>query len=92
VLQMIAAVLIEHPDWIVSIEGHTDAIGSETDNQALSERRAGAVRDALVSGHGIAEARLEAKGFGEAKPIETNETLDGRARNRRVELARVGCP
>jgi outer membrane protein OmpA-like peptidoglycan-associated protein len=69
------------------IEGHTDNIGSDRYNEDLSARRADAVRSALVREHGIASARLSASGFGERRPIETNDTLSGRARNRRVELA-----
>jgi outer membrane protein OmpA-like peptidoglycan-associated protein len=69
------------------IEGHTDNIGSDRYNEDLSARRADAVRSALVHEHGIASARLSAAGFGERRPIETNDTLSGRARNRRVELA-----
>jgi outer membrane protein OmpA-like peptidoglycan-associated protein len=74
------------------IEGHTDNIGSEAYNEDLSARRADAVRSALVREHGIASARLSASGFGERRPIETNDTLSGRARNRRVELACAPSP
>lgn len=69
------------------IEGHTDSIGSDRYNEDLSARRADAVRSALVRDHGVAGARLSTAGFGERKPIESNDTLSGRARNRRVELA-----
>jgi outer membrane protein OmpA-like peptidoglycan-associated protein len=69
------------------IEGHTDNIGSDRYNDDLSARRADAVRSALMREHGIAGTRLSAAGLGERRPIETNETLSGRARNRRVELA-----
>ena len=68
------------------IEGHTDSIGSDRYNDDLSARRADAVRAALVREHGIASARLTTAGLGERRPIETNDTLSGRARNRRVEL------
>lgn len=70
-----------------SIEGHTDNIGSDRYNDDLSARRAAAVKTALVRDYGIGEARLSTIGYGERKPIETNDTLAGRARNRRVELA-----
>jgi outer membrane protein OmpA-like peptidoglycan-associated protein len=71
----------------VTIEGHTDSIGGARPNQTLSERRAEAVRARLVAA-GIAAARLKAVGYGAARPRETNSTIEGRARNRRVELAR----
>jgi len=66
-------------------EGHTDSVGSPEYNQRLSERRARAVRDYMVSG-GIAPTRIEAVGMGESKPVATNDTAEGRAENRRVEL------
>jgi outer membrane protein OmpA-like peptidoglycan-associated protein len=68
------------------IEGHTDNIGSDGYNDDLSARRAAAVKAALVRDHRIPEARLSTVGYGERRPIETNDTLAGRARNRRVEL------
>lgn len=88
-LMEIAAVLGRRSDWRLSIEGHTDSIDSDEYNLDLSRRRAVAVKDALVSEYGVAPARLTAEGFGEARPVDTNETLEGRARNRRVELARL---
>jgi outer membrane protein OmpA-like peptidoglycan-associated protein len=87
----VAAMLQREPDWRVTIEGHTDAIGSDADNQALSQARAEAVRSALVDGHGIDAARLTAAGLGETRPVESNDTVEGRAHNRRVELSRE-CP
>jgi OOP family OmpA-OmpF porin len=69
----------------VSVEGHTDSVGSDAYNQALSERRAHAVVDYLAAG-GIARKRLSAVGFGEKKPVASNDTEDGRAQNRRVEF------
>ncbi len=77
--------LREHASVQVSVEGHTDSIGSEAYNQKLSERRARAVADYLVAG-GIDRGRLRVVGFGELQPIASNETEDGRAQNRRVEL------
>jgi OOP family OmpA-OmpF porin len=65
------------------VEGHTDSTGSDTYNQALSERRANTVKDALAQG-GMPAASLRAQGFGESDPIETNDTEEGRAQNRRV--------
>ena len=86
VLREIADVLKKHRAWKVSIEGHTDSIGSDADNQQLSERRAAAVKNALVHQYGIGAGVLTTAGFGESRPTDTNETLQGRARNRRVEL------
>ncbi len=69
----------------ISVEGHTDSIGTEEYNQGLSERRADAVKQHLI-GAGVSASRLVTKGFGELDPIDTNSTTEGRARNRRVEL------
>jgi len=90
-LARVANMLTEHADWLITIEGHTDNIGDDASNQALSEQRASAVRTALIERFNVAPDRLTTKGFGETRPIETNETLEGRARNRRVELTH-GCP
>ena len=87
-LAALASVLNRHPDWIATIEGHTDSIGTLEANKLLSQRRAEAVRDRLISQHRIANKRLRAAGFGESRPRETNATIEGRARNRRVELVR----
>lgn len=86
-LRAIADLLGRYP-WNVTIEGHTDNVGSDAYNDDLSTRRAAAVRDALIRDHGVAAARLAAAGFGEGRPRETNDTIAGRARNRRVELVR----
>ena len=88
-LLVIAAVLKRHPDWKLSVEGHTDSLLPDDFNQKLSERRAAAVKQALVTRHGIVAARLTTQGFGETRPRAANDTLAGRARNRRVELVRV---
>jgi outer membrane protein OmpA-like peptidoglycan-associated protein len=69
----------------VIVEGHTDNVGANEQNQALSEKRAAAVRDYLVN-KGIAPDRLDAKGFGETRPIADNKTAAGRETNRRVEF------
>jgi outer membrane protein OmpA-like peptidoglycan-associated protein len=87
-LASVADVLSRHRDWSVVIEGHTDSIGGDAPNRALSERRAAAVRERLVSRHRIDGARLRSAGYGASKPREPNGTIEGRARNRRVELAR----
>jgi len=69
----------------VSVEGHTDWIGSDAYNQGLSERRANAVQAYLIE-QGISPSRLSTSGYGESRPISSNETREGRALNRRVEL------
>ena len=88
-LASVADILARHRDWSVVIEGHTDSIGGDAPNRALSEQRASAVRDRLVTQHRIAGTRLRFAGYGAAKPREPNATIEGRARNRRVELART---
>ena len=89
VLQEIAAALKAHPDWVLSIYGHTDNIGVAAQNLDLSRRRALTVRNALISQFHIDPARLSTtNGFGASQPKDTNDTDRGRARNRRVELVR----
>lgn len=88
VLRDIARVLKKNPDWRLRIDGHTDAIGGEAANLDLSRRRAAAVRTALVERHGIDAARLTSGGYGAGSPKDRNDTPEGRARNRRVELRR----
>ncbi len=68
----------------VTIEGHTDSVGSDTYNQGLSQRRAQAVVDVLVNQYGIAASRLKPVGYGESRPVASNDTAEGRAENRRV--------
>jgi outer membrane protein OmpA-like peptidoglycan-associated protein/tetratricopeptide (TPR) repeat protein len=80
--------LVENPTLRISIQGHTDNIGNDEDNLLLSENRAGAVYNHLIQ-RGISIGRLDYKGFGESKPVESNETEDGRARNRRTEFVIV---
>ena len=70
---------------LVDVYGHTDSVGSEAYNQRLSEQRAASVAAYLVS-HGVNAARLGTKGFGKSQPIASNETPDGQAANRRVEI------
>jgi outer membrane protein OmpA-like peptidoglycan-associated protein len=77
--------LKENPGLKVEIAGHTDAIGTDAYNQGLSERRAQSVKGYLVS-KGIAAGRLKTVGYGETRPIASNDTEAGRAQNRRVEL------
>jgi outer membrane protein OmpA-like peptidoglycan-associated protein len=87
-LTMIAEMLRRQPQWRISIEGHTDNSGTDAYNQDLSMRRVNAVKAALVRDFAIASDRLATAGFGESRPVETNDTIAGRARNRRVELVR----
>jgi len=87
-LRDIAEVLRRNPDWKLSIEGHTDAVASDRYNLELSGRRAAAVKQALVDSFDIAAARLTTAGYGESRPKDRNDTVEGRARNRRVELVR----
>ena len=81
----IIQILNEYPTAKFTVEGHTDSVGSESLNQKLSESRANSVRDFLID-KGIGSDRLTAIGYGEAKPIATNNTRAGRAQNRRVEI------
>jgi outer membrane protein OmpA-like peptidoglycan-associated protein len=84
----IADLLVRHPDWNVTLEGHTDSIGTAAGNRTLSEQRVAAVRSWLVARHKVEGTRLKTVGFGSARPRETNASIEGRARNRRVELVR----
>jgi outer membrane protein OmpA-like peptidoglycan-associated protein len=86
-LKMILGILNDNAELKFSIEGHTDSQGSKGINQPLSEKRAAAVKNWLVS-KGIAPARLKTAGFGDTKPIDANKTPEGRANNRRVEFVK----
>jgi OOP family OmpA-OmpF porin len=79
------AVLKANPNLTVEVYGHTDSTASSDYNQKLSEARAKAVRDYFIN-QGVQPERIQAKGFGETRPIASNETEEGRALNRRVEL------
>ncbi len=85
ILSQIANILQRYPDYNLSISGHTDNTGSASANQRLSERRAKACYEFLIS-KGISATRLSYSGFGESRPIADNNTLRGRALNRRVEF------
>jgi outer membrane protein OmpA-like peptidoglycan-associated protein len=87
-LGQIARLMADNPAWSITIEGHTDSIGTHASNLDLSKRRAAAVVDALVKRYHVSAARLSSEGFGDSRPIAPNSTIEGRARNRRVELAR----
>jgi len=82
------AVLKNHADWNIRVEGFTDNVGSHDANLKLSSDRANAVMNWLAE-HGIDRGRLSAKGYGEGRPIAKNSTDDGRAKNRRVQLVRM---
>jgi outer membrane protein OmpA-like peptidoglycan-associated protein len=88
VLKEIAQAMRDNPGWELTVEGHTDNVGGDSYNLELSRRRAAAVKQALVSEYNITPDRLLTGGFGASRPVETNDTLEGRARNRRVELVR----
>ncbi|HVN47102.1 MAG TPA: OmpA family protein [Steroidobacteraceae bacterium] len=87
-IERLAALLKAEPSWAVTIEGHTDSTGGDAYNLALSQRRADALKAELVQRYGIAATRLSTQGYGRTRPVDTNDTMDGRAHNRRVELAR----
>ncbi len=87
-LDEIAAIMTRHPEWKLALSGHTDGIGGDQYNLDLSQKRAAAVVQALVTKYHIAPARLKSAGYGKSQPKDTNDTLEGRARNRRVELMR----
>lgn len=86
VLQEALKLLTDHADLSVTLEGHASSEGTDAYNQALSERRAQAVKDFLVA-NGIRDGRLTVKGFGESTPLADNATEAGRAANRRVEYS-----
>ena len=87
-LKMILGLMNDDPSLKFSIEGHTDNQGGKAINQPLSENRAAAVR-AWLAGKGIDDSRMKNAGFGDAKPIDTNGTPEGRANNRRVEFVKL---
>lgn len=89
-LEQIGAMLKDHPELRLSIEGHTDAQGETSYNLDLSKRRADAVRDFLVDKLGVDAGRLETAGYGEDRPVADNTTPEGRQQNRRVELVKLG--
>lgn len=87
IIGQIVQMLKENPDLKISVEGHTDNVGAADFNQKLSENRAIAVMEAILA-QNIDKNRLSAKGWGATKPIATNETEEGRAKNRRVEIVK----
>lgn len=88
IVDEIYTMLKENPTIKISIEGHTDNAGNKTANQTLSQQRAASVKQALID-KGIAANRITATGFGQEKPIADNESEDGKARNRRVEIRKL---
>ena len=88
-LKDIGQLLQDDPDLRLSIEGHTDSDGSDEHNTTLSQNRADAVRDYLISVYGVTSDRLEAKGWGESQPLDNNDSAEGKANNRRVELVKL---
>jgi outer membrane protein OmpA-like peptidoglycan-associated protein len=87
-LNAVVASLKDHADWKIRVEGFTDNVGSTEANEKLSSDRAEAVASWLAD-HGIDRSRLSSKGYGPARPVASNKTDDGRAKNRRVELVRI---
>ena len=84
-LDQVSGVLSQYRDTYIDIYGHTDSTGSDEYNQTLSERRAISVADYL-SGRGVQSARIATRGYGKTQPIASNDTEQGRATNRRVEV------
>jgi len=87
-LDMIGQMLNDHADLKLTIEGHTDNVGSAASNQTLSDKRAAAVRQFLISAYRVDAGRLVSKGLGSTKPAASNDTPEGRQQNRRVELVK----
>lgn len=90
VLTKVAALLKAQGAAKAEIQGHTDAIGGDDYNLMLSDARAASVRTWLTQ-HGVAAERIASKGYGKSQPVADNGSDEGRARNRRVELVRLGC-
>ena len=88
-LKQLADVLKENADVKVKIVGYTDSDGDEAKNLDLSKRRAASVKEALSKEFGIDTNRMETDGKGEADPIDTNKTPEGKANNRRVEFVKL---
>ncbi|HKV49211.1 MAG TPA: OmpA family protein, partial [Candidatus Acidoferrales bacterium] len=86
----ISGILLAHPGLTLQIEGYTDSVGGDDYNQQLSEQRAGSVRDFLAQ-EGVPAASITAKGLGKADPVASNDTPEGRQRNRRVEIVVNGA-
>ncbi|MBK6879243.1 MAG: OmpA family protein [Elusimicrobia bacterium] len=90
-LAKMAGIVASHPGLTLQVEGHTDSVGSDESNQRLSEKRAEAVREYLAN-QGVPGNSVTSKGFGETMPIASNDTPQGRQKNRRVEMILNGAP
>jgi OOP family OmpA-OmpF porin len=88
-LDEVAKLLKADPSLKLEVAGHTDNTGSAAHNMQLSSERATAVVNALVGNYGIDRVRLQAKGYGDSKPVAPNDTEGNRAKNRRVELRKL---
>ncbi len=88
-LAKVAGIILGHPGLKMEVEGHTDSVGGDDFNQKLSEQRSGSVRNYLVQ-QGLPGNSITAMGFGETRPVATNDTAAGRQQNRRVELVVSG--
>lgn len=86
ILTKVVGILEQFPENRIRVEGHTDARGSKSGNLALSEKRALAVRDHLISVLSLREDRIEARGYGDEQPVASNSSADGRAKNRRIDV------
>ena len=84
-IERLAMFMAEYPMKTVLIEGHTDDVGTEAFNLGLSERRAASVRNALLAA-AVSPERINTVGYGEANPVASNSTAEGRLMNRRVEI------
>jgi outer membrane protein OmpA-like peptidoglycan-associated protein len=84
-LAKVSGIVLAHPGLMLQVEGHTDSVGTDDFNQRLSEQRAGSVREFLI-GQGLNDSAITAEGFGKTEPVATNDTPEGRQRNRRVEI------
>jgi outer membrane protein OmpA-like peptidoglycan-associated protein len=89
-LAKVSGILLAYPNLKLQVEGYTDNIGSDDYNQKLSEERADAVRDYLVS-QSVSDANISAAGYGKSNPIADNSTNAGRAQNRRVQMVVSGA-
>ncbi len=85
ILNKVAQIMNDNPHYNLAIEGHTDNVGEDASNMTLSQDRANSVKTYLTN-KGVSSSRMTAQGFGETRPVSTNETKEGRAENRRVEF------
>ena len=88
-LARVAGIVAGHPGLKLDVEGHTDSVGGDDYNQQLSEHRGSSVRDYLME-QGMPVSSVTTQGFGKTRPVASNETVEGRQQNRRVELVISG--